>query len=458
MVEILFLIFMIISFSITASQYFFSFFPSFYNSRLENELDFSASPSDPPFISVHLPICNEPPDLVIKTIESLLNVNYSNYEIVVLDNNTEDRQKWEPVDKFCENKIRVKFIHFNHLNGHKAGALNKCIEYMNKESDYIFVLDADYQVVPEVLNKCVAIAENKNLDLLQFPQSYRNVHSNSELSLEYNSYFKVFMNMANWYNCVLSTGTLSFIRYKTLKNINGWRSISITEDAELGVRMVSEGYKTLYVDMELGYGLTPFDYHAFEKQRKRWVTGNMQVLVKNSSNLIRSRMLSLKQRIGIFFQLTAWVDFKIIALLAFFLLHFFHVSSFLVVSFWIYFGLMTILKLLIYKNTYQNAGGRTILGIFMINQSIAITTGLSWLKAFSNSNLEFEITEKGKVLQSSNIPILIFSMGITMASFSTDVFSSIAISILAIIYFFINRQVKNYFKNEIAEKYTHEYA
>ncbi len=452
MVEIFFLTFIALSLAIMIGRYFFSSLPCYYKSCLKQEFKQWPSPTRQPFISIHLPICNEPPDLVIQTICSLLRIRYENYEIIVLDNNTEERDKWEPIKKFCDNKERISFIHFQHLEGHKAGALNKCMEYMNNQSEYIFVLDADYQVVPGILKKCATIVENKNIDLLQFPQSYRNVSPSSELNMEYYSYFKVFMNMANWFNCVLSTGTLSFIRCEALRDINGWKSISITEDAELGVRMLSHGYKPLYVNEELGCGLTPFDYRTFEKQRKRWVTGNMQVLIKNIATLFNYTTLTIRQRIGIFFQLTAWIDFKIIALTVFILLHFFHLSLFTITVFWIYFGLMVLLKLLIYQNTYQTAGLKKILGIFMINQSLVFTMGLSWLKAFFRTNLKFEVTEKSKVRQSSNIPLIIFCMAITTTSFSADYFSSIALGVLATTHMLINRRAKAYFKREIAKK------
>ncbi|WP_366878422.1 glycosyltransferase [uncultured Christiangramia sp.] len=42
----------------------------------------------PPFISIHIPICDEPPEIVIPVIESCLNQTYSNFEIIVFDNNS----------------------------------------------------------------------------------------------------------------------------------------------------------------------------------------------------------------------------------------------------------------------------------------------------------------------------------------------------------------------------------
>lgn len=200
--------------------------------------------------------------------------------------------------------------------------------------------------------------------------------------------------MANRFNCVLSTGALSFIRYAALNKIGGWKGDTLTEDAEMGLRLIANGDKTLFVDKEMGSCLTPFDSQSFESQRKRWVTGSVQVLKKHFGAFTKSALLSFKQKAGIILQLTAWIDFKILGLILFALMHLTGVSQQIVIIFWTYFILMILVKVMIYHNTYRNIGFKKSLGILMINQSIAIPTGLSWLRAFSPSELPFEVTPK----------------------------------------------------------------
>src|SRR4051794_1163532 len=53
-----------------------------------------------PFVSLHVPAHNEPPDMVIKTLRSLLAIDYPAYEIVMLDDNTDDPALWRPVEAF----------------------------------------------------------------------------------------------------------------------------------------------------------------------------------------------------------------------------------------------------------------------------------------------------------------------------------------------------------------------
>lgn len=43
-----------------------------------------------PRVSIHLPIYSEPPEVVIATLNAIGRLNYQNYEVVVIDNNTQD--------------------------------------------------------------------------------------------------------------------------------------------------------------------------------------------------------------------------------------------------------------------------------------------------------------------------------------------------------------------------------
>ena len=74
-------------------------------------------------ISLHVPAHNEPPDMVIDTLRSLLRLDYPRYEIILIDDNTDDEQLWRPVEAWCE-RDDVKFAHLENWPGYKSGALN----------------------------------------------------------------------------------------------------------------------------------------------------------------------------------------------------------------------------------------------------------------------------------------------------------------------------------------------
>ena len=55
---------------------------------------------DEPFVSIHVPTHNEPPEIVIETLRSLSLLKWANYEVLVIDNNTSDPEIWRPVEEF----------------------------------------------------------------------------------------------------------------------------------------------------------------------------------------------------------------------------------------------------------------------------------------------------------------------------------------------------------------------
>ncbi len=60
-----------------------------------------ASRRDTPFVSLQVPAYNEPPDMVIETVQSLTELDYPAYEIIVVDDNTDDEALWRPVEEWC---------------------------------------------------------------------------------------------------------------------------------------------------------------------------------------------------------------------------------------------------------------------------------------------------------------------------------------------------------------------
>ena len=55
-----------------------------------------ADPGYQPFVSLHIPAYNEPPELLIETIKAAEAIDYPNFEVVVIDNNTKDPAVWRP--------------------------------------------------------------------------------------------------------------------------------------------------------------------------------------------------------------------------------------------------------------------------------------------------------------------------------------------------------------------------
>jgi cellulose synthase/poly-beta-1,6-N-acetylglucosamine synthase-like glycosyltransferase len=212
-----------------------------------------------PFVSIHVPTHNEPPEVVMQTLQSLSKLEWSNFEVMVIDNNTSDPALWIPVQEYCEMLgDKFRFFHVEGLKGFKAGAMNYVRQFMDRRAKFIFVVDADYVVQPHALQTALRHFTNEQIGLIQFPQDYRNVTAdNLGIALDYKHFFSGFMNMANRLGCVPSTGTLALVNVAALESIGGFDAKFVTEDADLGLKLALKGYKSIYVNQTIGAGLLP---------------------------------------------------------------------------------------------------------------------------------------------------------------------------------------------------------
>lgn len=104
-----------------------------------------------PMISVHLAICNEPPEMVIKTIRGILTQVYTDFELIVVDNNTKVKEVWSPVAEFCRPLDNVRFYFLDKWPFFKLGALNFARKVTDPKAEFVFVVDVDYLLERQIL-------------------------------------------------------------------------------------------------------------------------------------------------------------------------------------------------------------------------------------------------------------------------------------------------------------------
>jgi cellulose synthase/poly-beta-1,6-N-acetylglucosamine synthase-like glycosyltransferase/exo-beta-1,3-glucanase (GH17 family) len=246
-----------------------------------------------PRVSIHVPTHNEPPLMVMQTLNSLSRLDYPNFEVIVLDNNTSDESSWRPVASHCQALgPRFRFYHLDNVKGFKAGALNKALELTDPSAEFIAVIDSDYQVAPHWLRSVMAGFDDPKVGIVQAPQDYRDDKESlfkSCLYEEYTGFFRIGMVERAEHNAIIQHGTMCVIRREAMDRVGGWAEWCITEDTELGLRLFAAGYTALYTPVSMGRGLMPDTYAAYKVQRYRWVYGAMQILKRHASAIFLGR-------------------------------------------------------------------------------------------------------------------------------------------------------------------------
>ncbi len=253
-----------------------------------------------PLVSIHVPAYNEPPDMMIETLNALARLDYQNFEVVILDNNTKDEAVWRPVEAHAKTLgPRFRFFHFDGVTGFKAGALNKALELTDPAADYIAVIDSDYQVEPHWLSTCIPYFGDPKVALVQGPQDYRDGQENLFKAMAYQEYagfFRIGMVERNEDNAIIQHGTMTIMR-RTVLDEKKWATWCITEDAELGLRIFEDGHESVYLSESFGKGLIPDTLGAYKDQRYRWVYGAMQIMKRHRPALFGGKTrLTASQR------------------------------------------------------------------------------------------------------------------------------------------------------------------
>ncbi len=255
-----------------------------------------------PKVSVHVPAYNEPPDMLIETLDALEKLDYPDFEVLLIDNNTRDEAVWRPVEAHCARLgPRFRFFHVSPLAGFKAGALNFALARTAPEAEVIAVIDSDYRVDPGWLRDLVPGFKDPNMAIVQAPQDYRDEHENAFKSMcyaEYRGFFHIGMITRNERNAIIQHGTMTLVRSRLLAALGGWAEWCICEDAELGLRVFEAGYQATYLPLSYGRGLMPDSFIDYKKQRFRWAYGAMQILRYHARALLRpgSSTLTAGQR------------------------------------------------------------------------------------------------------------------------------------------------------------------
>jgi cellulose synthase/poly-beta-1,6-N-acetylglucosamine synthase-like glycosyltransferase len=269
-----------------------------------------------PKVSIHVPAHSEPVEMVKETLTALAALDYPNYEVIMIDDNTSESELWRPVMDYCRD-LGFKVFHLQDYPGFKSGALNFALTQTAYDAEIVAVVDSDYLVDPAYLRETVGYFENPSVAFVQTPQSFRNVglfRFRAASALSQRFFFEVGMRSRNERNSIIFCGTMGLIRKSVLQRIGGWSEWCITEDAEASLRILRLGYESVYVNKAYGNGLLPETFEDTKKQRFRWAFGGIQIIKRHWRWLLpfadrgRSRRLSAEQRLDYTMGFLGWAN------------------------------------------------------------------------------------------------------------------------------------------------------
>jgi len=239
-----------------------------------------------PFVSILVPAYNE--ELVIEnTIRSLLASDYPDYEIIVIDDGSQDHTGYVVNYHFGSNE-RVRLLTVE--NGGKATALNTGLRHARGE--IVIALDADTVFAPETLGALTHRFYDKTLGAIAGNAKVGNRVNivTRWQALEYITSQNMDRRAFASLNCItVVPGAVGAWRKDLLDNVGGFPSDTLAEDQDLTLRIRRLGYRIGYEETAVAWTEAPHNLRSLAKQRFRWAYGTLQCMWKHRDALLRPR-------------------------------------------------------------------------------------------------------------------------------------------------------------------------
>ncbi len=237
-----------------------------------------------PLVSILVPCYNE--EKVLKaSLESLINLTYPKYEILVIDDGSSDEtfliaKNMEFNDGYRSLKAYTK------PNSGKAHALNYGIE--KARGELFLAVDADSKLSPDALELMVPYFEDPKIAAVAgsvYVTNTDNLWTRLQ-ALEYVQGLNLVRNGQAYFKLVnIIPGPIGMFRKAAVKEIGKYTDDTYAEDCDLTLRLIEAGYRIDYEIDAISYTEAPESLLDLLKQRYRWTRGILQSILKHKRKL-----------------------------------------------------------------------------------------------------------------------------------------------------------------------------
>ncbi len=256
-----------------------------YLKSLRERLRIDGMTIEYPGCTILIPAHNED-KVIARTLDAMLAQNYpaDRMKVLVINDGSTDLTQ-QIVEGYARRDERVEIFTVPPGEGGrgKSRALNLALQHVRTE--VVAIYDADNTPDPNALRYLVShlvIEQGLGAVLGKFRTVNKNVNMLTRfINIETLS-FQSMLQAGRWQMHTIATlpGTNFVMWTDLIRKLGGWDEMALTEDSELSIRIIEQGYKIKFVPYAITYEQEPQTWKVWLRQRTRWVRGNNYVLGK----------------------------------------------------------------------------------------------------------------------------------------------------------------------------------
>ncbi len=246
-----------------------------------------------PRVAVLIPAYNEE-TVIVRTIRSVLNSDYENLHVMVIDDGSQDRTLEVAEAAYAGEIAAGRLQIFSKQNDGKAAALNYALDRMNDE---IFVgIDADTLIAADAISKLVPHFANPEIGAIAGNAKVGNRVNlwTRWQALEYITSQNFERRALDLFHVItVVPGAIGAWRTAPVKAAGGYPLNTVAEDADLTMSLLEQGWKVDYEDRALAFTEAPINARGLMRQRFRWSFGTLQAIFKHRAAFVRNKAMGL---------------------------------------------------------------------------------------------------------------------------------------------------------------------
>jgi len=251
------------------------------------------SPGYNPRVAVLIPAYNEE-TVIVRTIRSVLNSDYKNLHILVIDDGSLDRTADVAREAYAAEIAAGRVQVLTKANGGKAAALNYALVRLTEE---VYVgIDADTVIAADAISKLIPHFEDPRIGAMAGNAKVGNRVNlwTRWQALEYITSQNFERRALDLFHVVtVVPGAIGAWRTAPVKAAGGYPVNTVAEDADLTMNLLEQGLRVDYEDRALAFTEAPIDAKGLMRQRFRWSFGTLQAIWKHRAAFIRNKAMGL---------------------------------------------------------------------------------------------------------------------------------------------------------------------